>query len=149
MLRKARQSDVESILDIIEPFVKKGILLQKNRQDIVNRLRDYFVYEENDELTGCAALFPGWNSLGEICTLAVVEHMQKKGIGKQLVQACIEDAKELGLPKIFTLTYEKEFFAHLGFREEDKESLPQKIFKDCIKCPHYHECSEIAMVLTL
>ena len=149
MLRKAKQNDVDKILDVIEPFVKKGILLEKTRQEIVNRLRDYFVYEENNEIAGCAALFPGWDSLGEICTLAVAEHMQKKGVGKQLVQACIEDAKELGLPKVFTLTYEKDFFARLGFKEEDKESLPQKIFKDCIKCLHYHDCSETAMVLKL
>ena len=149
MLRKARQNDVNAILDIIEPYVKQGILLEKTRQEIVTRLRDYFVYEENDGLAGCAALFPGWDSLGEICTLAVTQEMQKKGIGKQLVQACIEDAKELGLPKIFTLTYEKEFFAGMGFRVEDKHSLPQKIFKDCIKCPHYLDCSEIAMVLKL
>ena len=75
--------------------------------------------------------------------------IQKKGIGKKLVLACIEEAQQLGLPKIFALTYEKVFFANMGFAEVDKHTLPQKIFKDCIGCPHFLDCDEIAMVLEL
>lgn len=149
MLRKARQNDIEAVLDIIDPYVNRGILLKKTRQDIVVRIRDFFVYEDENEIAGCAALFPGWDGLGEICTLAVRESMQKKGIGTGLVKACIEDGRDLGLPKIFTLTYEKDFFRGQGFQEIDKHTLPQKIFKDCIKCPHYLDCNETAMIMEL
>jgi len=149
MIRKARLDDIENILNTIEPYVTEGILLEKTQQDIVVRLRDFFIYEEDGRLSGCVALFPGWDALGEICTLAVDGSCTNKGIGTELVQACIQDARELGLPKIFALTYEKEFFSKFGFKEVDKHTLPQKIFKDCIKCPHYLDCRETAVVLEL
>jgi amino-acid N-acetyltransferase len=149
MLRKAKQNDIPEILEVIRPFVEQQLILKKSREDIQERLRDYFVYDESGTIVACAALYPGWEELGEIRTVAVSQEAQKKGIGKELVLACIEEAQNLGLPKIFVLTSEKEFFAKLGFIEVDKHTLPQKIFKDCIGCPHFLDCDEIAMVMEL
>jgi len=150
MIRKARVDDVEAIVDIIDPYAERGILLPRTRRDVVLRIRDFFVYDSGGEgLAGCAALFPGWDALGEIRSLAVRASMQGKGVGSALVQACIDDARELGLPRVFTLTYETGFFSRFGFKEVDKHALPQKIFKDCIKCPHFLDCDETAMILDL
>lgn len=149
MVRKAVISDVDGILSLIRPFVEKEVILNKTRQDVIERLRDYFIYETDDKITGCSALYPGWEELGEIRTTAVAENMQGKGIGKELVLACLEEAKSIGIPKIFVLTYETAFFKNLGFKEVDKNTLPHKIFKDCIKCKHFPDCDETAFEMKL
>ena len=149
MIRKALVSDSEAILEIIKPYVESEIILPKTLEEISGRIRDYFVFEEEGTVQGCAALYPGWDSLGEIRTTAVREENKGKGIGRQLVEACIEDARELGLPKIFVLTYEVDFFEKMGFSVVEKETLPHKIFKDCIKCRHFFNCDETAMIKAL
>ncbi len=149
MIRKALLTDAGGILELIRPYVEKQIILPKTKEEITTRIRDYFVSETGGELTGCAALFPGWENLGEIRTTAVREDMKGKGIGRELIEACIEDARGLALPKIFALTYEMGFFAKLGFTKVEKESLPHKIFKDCIKCRKFLHCDETAVVKNL
>ena len=149
MIRKATFSDIPGILSLIQPFVEQDIILGKTREDIVERIRDYFVYEEEGRIMGCCALYPGWDSLGEIRTTVVSPDRKGRGIGRKLVEACIKDARELGIPKLFVLTYEVEFFRKMGFEVVDMHSLPQKIFRDCIMCKHFPDCDETAMVMEL
>ena len=115
MIRKALVSDADAILEVIKPYVESEVILPKTLEEVAGRIRDYFVFEEDGAIEGCAALYPGWESLGEIRTTAVREEMKGKGIGKKLIEACLEDARDLGLPKIFVLTYEVDFFAKMGF----------------------------------
>lgn len=146
MLRKARMQDVEGILDVMLPYVEKDIILRKTREEVIARIRDYVIWEEDGVICGCAAFYPGWDGLGEIRSTAVAAELHGRGIGRKLVEACLADARSLGVRKVFVLTYETAFFARLGFVEVDKHSLPQKIFTDCIKCRHFPDCNETAMV---
>ena len=104
------------------------------------------VYKENDELVGVAALHIIWEGLAEVRSVAVSQSSQRKGVATKLVKACIEEAKELGLDKVFCLTYRPDFFGTLGFTLVDKSVLPHKVWRDCINCPKFPDCDENAMI---
>jgi amino-acid N-acetyltransferase len=115
-------------------------------------MRDFFVVVENrkdDVIIGVCALGICWEDLAEIRSVAVAEGYQGKGFGARLVRKCIEEAKSLGLSRVFVLTYVEEFFAKEGFKRVEKSSLPHKIWADCLRCPKFPECDETAMILDL
>ncbi|MBN2372399.1 N-acetyltransferase [bacterium] len=101
---------------------------------------------DDPQIIGVCALNIIWEDLAEIRSLAVNEAHQRKGIGTNLVNACIKEASDLGVKKVFCLTYRKDFFSLLGFNEIDKSQLPHKIWADCLKCSKFPDCSEIAMI---
>jgi amino-acid N-acetyltransferase len=144
-IRKPLLKDAKEIHSILNHYASKGLLLPRPLSQIYSRIRDFFVYEEEGNIVGCVALSIVWENLGEIRSLAIKEEYQKNGIGAKLVNSCIEEAKSLGLYHIFTLTYVPEFFKKLGFKEIEKTKLPHKIWSDCIHCPHYPNCNEIAL----
>jgi amino-acid N-acetyltransferase len=152
MLRKARIGDVKTIHRLINLSAKKGEMLPRSLMDIYNSLRDFFVYYDEDKsaVIGICAMNIIWENLAEVRSLFVAENHRKKGIGKQLVDACIAEAITLELFRIFSMTYKKEFFARLGFREVDRTTLPQKIWSDCFHCSKYPDyCDEVAMIVEL
>jgi amino-acid N-acetyltransferase len=104
---------------------------------------------EDERLLGTAALHIVWDDLAEVRSVAVSEEVGRKGIGSQLVQACINEASEIGIGRIFCLTYKPNFFAKFGFRLVDKSELPHKVWGDCIKCVKFPDCDENAMILDL
>lgn len=146
MVRKAVLSDVEDIHKIIEAFSKKGVMLNRPVSEILDKIRAFFVYEHNGAIVGICALHICSDDMGEIRSLAVREKYTKRGIGRQLVEACLEEAKELGLKRVFALTYKKEFFKKLNFRVINKEVLPHKIWGDCIRCIKFPSCDESAVI---
>jgi len=107
------------------------------------------VAEVNSVIVGCCALQVIWSDLVEIKSLTVEKGHFGKGIGRSLVEACLEKANEMCLKKIFTLTLEPEFFEKLGFERVPKEALPMKVWSDCAKCPKQDHCDEIALVYEL
>jgi amino-acid N-acetyltransferase len=118
--------------------------------DIYGSLRDFFVFEESDAIGGICAMNIIWENLAEVRSLYVIESCRGRGIGRSLVEACISEAITLQLYRMFTLTYRKEFFAHLGFHETERASLSEKIFSDCYRCSKYPDyCDETAMVIDL
>jgi len=120
--------------------------------DIYGNLRDFFVYidEENNSLVGICAMSIIWENLAEIRSLFVDESRRKEGIGRRLVEACISEAITLDLLRIFTLTYQVEFFSRLGFTIVDRSTLSEKIWSDCFRCSKYPDyCDEVAMILEL
>ena len=152
MLRKARIGDVKTIHRLINSSAAKGEMLPRSLIDIYNSLRDFFVYYESDEtlVIGICAMKIIWENLGEIRSLYVDENYRKRGIGKELIEVCIAEAIGLELFRIFTLTYKKDFFAKLGFREVDRKTLPEKIWSDCFHCSKYPDyCDEVAMIVKL
>jgi amino-acid N-acetyltransferase len=152
MLRKARIGDVKTIHRLINISAGKGEMLPRSLMDIYNSLRDFFVYYEKDEssVTGICAMNIIWENLAEVRSLYVDEDYRKRGIGKQLVEACISEAITLELFRIFTLTYKKEFFIKVGFKEVDRTTLPEKIWSDCFRCSKYPDyCDEVAMIVEL
>ena len=152
MLRKARIDDVKTIHRLINSSAGKGEMLPRSLMDIYNSLRDFFVYYDEDEssVAGICAMNIIWENLAEIRSLYVDENHRGKGIGKELVEACISEAITLGLFKIFTLTYKRDLFAQLAFKEVDRTTLPEKIWSDCLRCSKYPDyCDEVAMIMEL
>jgi amino-acid N-acetyltransferase len=149
MLRKASIGDIRKIHAIINLSAGMGEMLARSLGELYDNMRDYFVYEEDGEILGTSALHVCWEDLAEIRSLCVVESARMKGIGRKLVDVCLKEAREFGIGKAFLLTYQHEFFSKCGFQVVDKKDLPQKIWSDCIKCPKFPECDEIAMMISL
>ncbi|MGA1843829.1 MAG: N-acetyltransferase [bacterium] len=151
MIRKARIRDAHVIRNLINEYAHRGLLLPLSLSEIYDRIRDFFVYQEETgdgalAILGICALHIIWEDLAEIRSLAVTENHWKQGIGSRLVQACLKEATDLEVKKIFCLTYKREFFSSQGFTEIDKSQLPHKIWSDCLKCSKFPECEEIAMM---
>jgi amino-acid N-acetyltransferase len=151
MIRKACITEAPAIRDLINRFAQQGQLLPLSLSEIYDRLRDFFVYLEDSpesptEILGVCALHFIWEDLAEIRSLAVHEDFRKKGIGSQLVNACLKEARSMDVKRIFCLTYHREFFSLHGFKEIDKSELPHKVWADCLKCSKFPECTEIAMI---
>lgn len=125
-------------------------MLHRSLGEIYENIRDFYVAEDEDgHILGCGALHVCWAHLAEIKSLAVSEAAQGRGIGKQIVLNCVEEARELGLRTVFALTYRPEFFARAGFRVVDKATLPHKVWNECLRCPKFVGCTEIAVVYDL
>jgi amino-acid N-acetyltransferase len=149
MIRKAQINDVKEIQKLLMKYASQGDMLSRSLSELYESLRDFNVYEDDGTLLGTAALHIVWDDLAEVRSVAVAEEAGRKGIGSQLVQACISEARQIGLKRIFCLTYKPDFFAKLGFRLVDKSELPHKVWGDCIKCVKFPDCDENAMILDL
>jgi amino-acid N-acetyltransferase len=151
-IRKAKVLDVKSIHGILTHYADQALLLPHSLSELYEHLRDFYVVENNGAkggLLGVCGLSVCWEDLGEIRSLAVVKEGQRRGLGSRLVEACLSEGAELGLTKVFVLTLVEDFFARFGFKEVEKSALPHKIWADCIKCPKFPNCDEIAMLLEL
>ncbi|MDA8428838.1 MAG: N-acetyltransferase [Geobacteraceae bacterium] len=149
MIRKAQISDVKEIQKLLITFASRGDMLSRSLSEIYESLRDFYVYEEGGTILGAAALHIVWDDLAEVRSVAVSEDVGRQGLGSQLVQACIAEAREIGLKRIFCLTYKPDFFGKHGFHLVDKSELPHKVWGDCIKCVKFPDCDENAMILDL
>lgn len=153
MIRSATVNDVPRMAEIINSHAERGKMLFKNFAQLYEDLRDFAVFEESENGTGrcvgCVALTIIWADLAEVRSLAVDSSSIGRGIGKQLVNWTIEEARRLRIRRLMALTYEQTFFQKLGFRVVDKDSLPLKVWSDCVRCPKRDGCDEIAMVCTL
>lgn len=147
--RHAKLSDVEEIIILINHFAEKGLMLPRTRSTLYEGIREVVVAEENGKIIGTGSLHIIWEDLAEIRTLAVDQDLQRKGMGRKLVEILIQEAIQLHCPKVFTLTYQVEFFKRLGFRLVDKETMPHKVWKECINCVKFPNCDENAMILYL
>jgi amino-acid N-acetyltransferase len=150
MIRKAQIQEVPEIWRMLHEFADKDVL-PRTMADLYSQVREYFVYRKKDSpLIGVAALHIFWEDLGEIRSVAVLPAFQKNGIGSRLVKACIEEAKGIGLKKVFALTTRPDFFKRLGFRIVPNENLPNIIWSECKDCLKYPDkCNEIPMLLDL
>ncbi len=148
-VEKARISDVPQMHKLINSFAERGEMLARPLSELYENIRDFFVVRKGKKIIGCAALHVMWSDMAEIKSVAVDEELQKQGVGNQLVAACIEEAKALGISTIFCLTYKPAFFGKFGLTEVDKMSLPQKIWTECYRCHKYPNCDETAMILKL
>lgn len=153
MIRPATVHDVPRIAQVINSHAELGKMLFKSFAQLYEDLRDFGVYEiiENDQpkVVGCVALTIIWADLAEVRSLAVDDAYRGRAIGTQLVQWIIEEARRLQIRRLMSLTYEQRFFAKLGFEVVPKETLPLKVWSDCVRCPKQDGCDEIAMLYTL
>lgn len=149
ILRKAKLSDVENIMNLINGFADQGLMLPRSRNTLYEHLREFLIIEEDLKIIAVGSLHIIWDDLAEIRALAVSKEHQGRGLGKTLVQHLLKEAEELECPKVFTLTYQTDFFAHCGFTLISKEDMPHKVWKECIHCVKFPNCDENAMILAL
>ena len=145
-VEKASTSDASQIHKLINHFADKGEMLPRPLNEIYEGIRDYFIVKKDRQVVACAALHVTWSDLAEIKSMAVAEDKQRQGLGNQLVHACLEDAKGLGVNTVFCLTYKPNFFEKFGFSQLDKMELPHKIWTECYRCPKFPNCDEIALI---
>ena len=142
----AKISDVKTIHSLINFYAERDKMLFRSMGDIYKNLQAFTVAEQASHVVGCCALEIVWLDLAEIKSLAVDESQTDKGVGKLLVAAAIEQARQIGVTNVFALTLEPEFFEKLGFEVIEKEKLPMKVWSDCARCPKQQDCDEIAVI---
>jgi amino-acid N-acetyltransferase len=148
-IRKASVDDVDAILKLVNYYAEKELLLRKSAFKVYTKLQNFYIAETEKKVVGCVSLVVLWKDLAEICSLAVDEHYLRRGIGKKLVNKCIEQAKLLKVTKIIALTYKDKFFEKIGFHFVDKNIFPRKLMWECLECPKLDECDELAYLMNL
>ncbi len=149
LVRDATLADTTAIWEIINHYALHGEMLPKSLTFIQQNIRNYTVVERDGIVSGCAALQVMWNDLAEVASVGIKEELRGLGMGQQLVSHIIDRAKRLQLPKIFALTRQVNFFQKMGFHKIPKETLPPKIWKDCMHCKKFMGCDEVAMIREL
>ena len=148
-MRPAAIGDITPIMELVNELAAQGVMLPRSPASIVEKLRDFMVVLVDGEFAGCGALAIIWTDIAEIRSIAVEPRFQGLGLGKRIAEALIDQAEELGLRRVMALTYVTGFFEKLGFEVVDHGSLPHKVFNDCLKCPKFHKCDEVAVVKVL
>jgi len=146
VIEKARIRDVTQMHQLINYFADKSEMLARPLSEIYENIRDYYVIKQGERVIACAALHISWSDLAEIKSVAVAEDSQLQRIGAQLIEACLREAKELGIPTVFCLTYKPAFFEKFGFSQVDKMELPHKVWSECYRCPKFPNCDEVALI---
>ncbi len=149
-LRKAHMGDVKHIHQMLMASASQGLLLPRPLVDLYRHVREFYVLEDQEgKVSGCCALAIVWEDIAEIRSLVVREDLRGRHLGQALVEACMSEAVTLGIPRVFTLTYQSGFFSKIGYHEVEKDVLPNKVWADCINCPKFPDCDEIAMLVDL
>jgi amino-acid N-acetyltransferase len=148
-IRKAAMRDIPPILELINDYAAKGIMLPRTEFETSEAIRDFTVVTQGDSLLGCGALHFYSPSVAEIRSLAVAENAKTQGVGRKVVSALITEAQEFELDAVFAFTYVAEFFAKVGFQVVERGTLPLKAWKDCLRCPKFQACDEIAVLRVL
>jgi amino-acid N-acetyltransferase len=153
MIRNARMGDIKKIYNLLQYFADKDLLLGRSLSSLYDQLKDFSVYVEKAEddpdqekLVGVCSFHICWDNLAEIRSLAVIDEFHGKGVGRQLVSKALAEADSYGITRVFTLTYQPEFFRKLGFKDIDKSELPHKVWSDCINCSKFPDCNEEALI---
>jgi amino-acid N-acetyltransferase len=145
-VRIAKVSDAKVIHSLISTYAEQDRMLFRSLADIYENLQTFLVAQQGRAVVGCCAIEVIWSDLAEIKSLAVKKGHQGEGVGTKLVRAALEQAKNLGVPKVIALTMEPKFFVKNGFKVVEKGSLPMKLWSDCARCPKQQSCDEIAVV---
>lgn len=149
-LRRATVRDVPAMGRIINDAAEFGLMLPKSLAALYENVREFHVAVVSEqEVVGCCGLSIVWANLAELASLAVAPSHRGQGLGRRLVEACLEEARALGIRRVMTLTYEQAFFEKRGFAVVDRLNLPHKVWAECVRCPKHDACDEIAMIHTL
>jgi amino-acid N-acetyltransferase len=146
---KAEIGDAQAIHDVINLYAQRGDMLPRTMGEVYENLRDFFVVRDGEQFMGCVGLHIVWSDLAELKSLAVPESVQTRGIGSALVIAAVDEARRIGLERVFALTYRPAFFERLGFVQADVMNLPRKVWNECYRCPKFPSCNEIALTFDL
>lgn len=147
--RKATMRDVESLHSLVNEFAEKGLMLPRSRNTLYEALREFTIIVADGKFAGVGALHIIWDNLAEIRAVAIRPEYQHQGIGQQLILELLSEAVTLEIHQVFALTYQVDFFTKCGFRIVSKEEMPSKVWKECINCPKFPNCDEVAMIKEL
>jgi amino-acid N-acetyltransferase len=131
---------------LLNAYAAEGLMLPRSRNSIYENIRDYIVAAEHGSVVGVGALHVVWDKLAEVRSLAIAEEYMRRGIGREIVQRLEENGLHLGVSTFFALTYQDGFFAKCGYTMVPNDTLPQKVWKECVYCPKYPYCDEKAMI---
>lgn len=148
-IRRARPRDVPAISRLVNANAGRGLMLARSHNELYETLRDFLVVEEGGALLGCAAVHLVNGEIAELKSLAVDDAAQGRGLGRRLVAACLAEAGELGLARLFALTYQVDFFQRCGFSRVDRSRLPEKVWGECVRCNRFLDCDEVALWATV
>ncbi|MBI4499229.1 MAG: N-acetyltransferase [Chloroflexi bacterium] len=148
-IEKATIADVPKIHKLVNDFADRGEMLHRSLAELYENVRDFMVIRDGEELAGCASVHVVWADLAEIKAVAVSEEHQDQGLGQTLMQACIEEARRLGIATVFVLTHKPGYYEKLGFQLADVMHLPRKVWGECLRCPKFPHCNELALVMHL
>lgn len=146
-IRPARASDVSGIYDLIAVFAERKLMIRRSMAELYEAIREFTVaIDDENRVVGCVALHVFWEDLAEIRGLAVADQVQGLGIGRRLVETCWDIARELEVKSVFALTTATRFFERCGYHQMDKAELPQRIWNECVRCPAFPNCTEVALM---
>jgi amino-acid N-acetyltransferase len=148
-IRPARVGDVPAIYELIRTFADRKLMIRRSMGELYESIREFLVaIDDGGRIVGCAALHVFWDDLAELKCLAVAQQVQGQGVGRLLVDACWHAARELEITSVFALTYSSSFFERCGYHQIDKAELPHKIWNECVRCPLFPNCQEVALIRT-
>ncbi len=147
--QKATLNNAQAIHELVNSFAQRNRMLPRSLNEIYELIRDFYICLDKNKVVAVCSLHIVWEDLAEIRSAAVSKKYQKLGIGKKLIHYCLNEARSLGVVKVFALTYHPEYFKQLGFEDIDKNDLPHKIWGDCLKCPKFPGCEEVAVIIRL
>jgi amino-acid N-acetyltransferase len=148
-LRPARMTDVRPMLELVNGLAADGVMLPRSPASIVENIRDFVVAEVDGVFAGCGALAVIWTDIAEVRSIAVAPEHRKLGLGRALAERLLDEARRLDVARVMAFTYVTGFFEKLGFHVVEHASLPHKVFNDCLNCPKFHKCDEVAVLKVL
>ncbi|MCA6071824.1 MAG: N-acetyltransferase [Endomicrobium sp.] len=148
-IRPAKVTDVKEIHTLVEHYANNKEMLHRSLNAIYENIQEFVVLENKSKIIACGALHVSWEDLAEIKALAVAEEFKWQGLGRKIVEKLQENAKGLGIYKVFSLTFKPEFFKKLGYVVIPKETLPHKIWSECVNCYLFPDCDEVPLLVNL
>lgn len=163
IIEKAQIRDVADILELVNAYAARNVMLPRGPQYLYENIRDFVIAIDNNVpvyslmetrealnlIVACGSLHVLWEDIAEIRSLATHPDYQHLGLASRLVEYMKEEAKHLGIKRLYTFTLTENFFTSLGFRRQNRAELPPKVWGECSRCPKYFHCDEVGMVLEL
>ncbi len=163
VIQKAQVRDVEEILELVNGFAASNLMLSRGPQYLYENIRDFVIASDSNVpvysltetrevlhlIVACGSLHVLWEDIAEIRALAIHPDYQHLGLDSKLVKYMKKEAEQLGIRRLFTFAMTEDFFKTLGFRQQNREELPPKVWGECSRCPKYFNCDEVGMVLDL
>ncbi len=148
-IRKAELRDVPALFQMINQYAAERLLLPRSLAELYENVWEFTVAEKDGQVVACGALKFYSDELAEIRSLCVASGLKSHGLGRALTEQLLSEAERFGLKNVFALTTVPEFFGKMGFRKVPRETLPMKVWRDCVQCEKYFHCDEKAVVLGL
>ncbi len=163
VIQKAQIRDVEEIIELINTFAASNLMLPRGPQYLYENIRDFIIASDQNVpvyslpetgevlhlIVACGSMHVLWEDIAEIRALAIHPDYQDLGLGSKLVETMKQEAKKLGIKRLFTFTLTEDFFKTLEFKKIERKNLPPKVWGECSRCPKYFQCDEVGMVLDL